>query len=275
MSSIWNPFREDLIYFQLLCEEKNLSRTADRLGVSQPQVSKTIKKFEDLFGQQLFVRRAHGVELTLAGEELLKEVEHLQTRWRQYQLNGESHETGLKGQFSLGINASIAMSFFPTVIHGVLAEHPDLELRTHFLPSLQVTQKVTDLQLDLGVVAGPIRSPDLVVKRVRSDFVSLWKKNASSEPKIIYYHPEMIHVHRLLKRFSGKRLRALGDYQVISEICAQSSDAAGLIPSNIGELKGLHRYGERLFEVPVNLIVHREKLRTKPIKILFSELLKS
>lgn len=274
MSSIWNPFREDLIYFQLLCEEKNLSRTADRLGVSQPQVSKTIKKFEDLYGQLLFVRRAHGVELTQAGEDLAKEIEQLRTRWRQYQLNSDVDE-GLRGQFSLGINSSIAMSFYPEKIHELLAEHPELDIRTYFLPSLQVTQKVNDLQFDLGVVAGPIRSPDLVVKKVRTDHVALWKKSGSSDPKVIYYNPEMIHVHRLLKKFSGKRLRALNDYQVISEICVQNSDAAGLIPSNIAELKGLSRFGERLFEVPVNLIVHREKLKAKPIKILFSELLKS
>ena len=54
--------------FLLAAEMLNFSKTADKLYVSQPAVSKQISQLEDEFGFPLFIRTKNGLALTEAGE---------------------------------------------------------------------------------------------------------------------------------------------------------------------------------------------------------------
>jgi LysR family transcriptional activator of nhaA len=56
-----------LRYFWAVAHEGNLTRTAERLGVSQSALSIQIKKLEDRLGQPLFERRGRTLVLTEAG----------------------------------------------------------------------------------------------------------------------------------------------------------------------------------------------------------------
>lgn len=58
----------DLHAFAILGETRSLTRAAERLGVSQPAVSKRIRTLEERLGQSLVERRANRIALTPAGE---------------------------------------------------------------------------------------------------------------------------------------------------------------------------------------------------------------
>lgn len=57
----------DLRIFLTICETGNLSKAGDRLAISQPSLSRTIRQLEDGFGLRLFERNGRGVALTAAG----------------------------------------------------------------------------------------------------------------------------------------------------------------------------------------------------------------
>lgn len=61
-----------LKYFIAICEEKSVCSAAERLHISQPSLSCTIKELEKEYGVQLFKRQHKGMLLTAEGEELLK-----------------------------------------------------------------------------------------------------------------------------------------------------------------------------------------------------------
>ena len=61
-------------FFCCVAEEKNISKASEKLFVSQPAVSFSIKELEKEVGQKLFVRKSKGVELTLFGEILYDNV---------------------------------------------------------------------------------------------------------------------------------------------------------------------------------------------------------
>ena len=50
----------------------SLARAADRLAVSQPAVSKTLKELEEVLAAQLFERGKSGAALTEAGVDFLR-----------------------------------------------------------------------------------------------------------------------------------------------------------------------------------------------------------
>ncbi|WP_090674314.1 helix-turn-helix domain-containing protein [Aureimonas jatrophae] len=57
----------DLRIFKTICETGNLSKAGDRLGISQPSLSRTVRYLEEEFGLRLLVRNGRGVDPTEAG----------------------------------------------------------------------------------------------------------------------------------------------------------------------------------------------------------------
>jgi DNA-binding transcriptional LysR family regulator len=61
-----------LYCFVAVSQTQHLGRAADRLGLTQPAVSKTLTELEELAGTRLLVRRRAGTELTTAGTRFLR-----------------------------------------------------------------------------------------------------------------------------------------------------------------------------------------------------------
>lgn len=63
-----------LTCFLEVARERSLSRAAERLSISQPAVSKTLKELEDTLGVRLFERGKRNLDLTQAGLTFLRYV---------------------------------------------------------------------------------------------------------------------------------------------------------------------------------------------------------
>jgi DNA-binding transcriptional LysR family regulator len=59
-----------LVVFDALMVERNVTRAAERNGLSQPAVSKALNRLRGLFDDPLFVRRDHGMQPTARALEL-------------------------------------------------------------------------------------------------------------------------------------------------------------------------------------------------------------
>ncbi|MET9774360.1 LysR family transcriptional regulator [Streptomyces sp. NPDC006367] len=62
-----------LHYFVAVAEERNFTRAAARLSMTQPALSRAVKALERTLGTTLLVRAPHGLSLTPAGRTLLEE----------------------------------------------------------------------------------------------------------------------------------------------------------------------------------------------------------
>ena len=63
-----------LKYFVQVAKDQNFTRAAEHLYISQPALSKMIKKLESELGIPLFDIRTNGVYLTNYGEQLFHQV---------------------------------------------------------------------------------------------------------------------------------------------------------------------------------------------------------
>ena len=64
-------------YFIAIAEEGSISKAAERLYISQPSLSKYLKRLEENFGEELFCRESYPLKLTKAGELYLSYVKEL------------------------------------------------------------------------------------------------------------------------------------------------------------------------------------------------------
>lgn len=267
----WSPFKSDVEKFLKLCEIKNISRTAEKLGLTQSQLSKNLALLESEAGERLFVRKPQGIELTPFAQSMERSLLELRKTWNDMSEVQDSDEL-LSGQFTVGMHASIAMRIFPQILHPLLKQNPALNLQTEFHPSVDVARKVAALQLDVGFVINPLKNPDLVAKKLDTETVGIWGQKVPKEG-ILYYHPDMLMVQKTLKKFSKFRKVALMDYEVIAQTVQTDDQAVGLLPDPIARrydnLKLLHG---KIMEVNLNVIVHRERVKSKNLKKLFQAL---
>src|SRR5262249_31604483 len=63
-----------LVVFTALAEERNVTRAASRLLLSQPAVSRALQRLRHMFHDDLLIRTSSGYESTPKGERLLREL---------------------------------------------------------------------------------------------------------------------------------------------------------------------------------------------------------
>jgi len=74
----------ELLYeFIHLARSLNFTKSAERLNITQPVLSRHIKQLEEHFGTQLFRRDTHGVELTSVGHIFLEEVKKITNQYER------------------------------------------------------------------------------------------------------------------------------------------------------------------------------------------------
>src|SRR4051794_23560256 len=100
---------EDLTWFEELARTGNMSRAAERLGVSQPALSYWLRRLETRLGHALFRRSRSGTELTPYGERVRNHAGELRRGWEEFLQSLEADERELRARFRFGIHASVAL----------------------------------------------------------------------------------------------------------------------------------------------------------------------
>ena len=67
----------EMKYICTLWQERNFTRAAQRLYISQPALSATVRRVEKEFGIKIFNRTTKPLTLTPAGEEYIRSAEQI------------------------------------------------------------------------------------------------------------------------------------------------------------------------------------------------------
>ena len=111
-----------LVALQILLEERNVTRAAERLSVSQPALSKTLQKLRDAFDDELFTRTAHGLVPTPRAEELAQELPSLLEKIEHVLGNEGFDPMTFNGGFKLLLPPILSEALLP----GLMAELSDI-----------------------------------------------------------------------------------------------------------------------------------------------------
>src|SRR5579883_2422522 len=118
-----------LRYFVAVAEERNFTRAAKRLRITQPSLSSQIRKLEMEMGAPLLRRETRGVELTDAGKLLFEEARVILTDVERAKTCVARRVRGETGKINIGAaGATYFHPLIPAIIREFRKEHPDVVL---------------------------------------------------------------------------------------------------------------------------------------------------
>ncbi|WP_421850749.1 LysR family transcriptional regulator [Marinomonas sp.] len=82
---------QHLITFKALVETGSFTKTAKKLGLTQPAVSQHIQKLEREMGEPLLIRHGRTTDMTPAGEVLLQHIQELEACYKGFIASWKSH----------------------------------------------------------------------------------------------------------------------------------------------------------------------------------------
>lgn len=182
------------VFVAVVDAQCSISRAAEHLHVAQPAVTRTIADLESHYGAPLFERLNRRLSLSAAGKRLLEKARRLTDSFRHLDLEMCTGTANLP--LRIGATYTVGTSFLP----GLLRYRNGLRGRCPAAVVVRNTSLVEadllDSTLDVGIVEGPIVSPDIVEMAVTSDEVIMVgsreiaeqmkrKKNAETLPRII------------------------------------------------------------------------------------------
>jgi len=114
--------------FSTIVESGSLGRAAQTLNITQPALSRTIKRLEDQVGAALFERHSKGMHLTDIGQTLLPHATLLLRESARASEEIDAMRGLAKGTIRVGAVGSIACLTLPRAIEAVLARWPSLRV---------------------------------------------------------------------------------------------------------------------------------------------------
>jgi DNA-binding transcriptional LysR family regulator len=155
--------------FLAVGEEGSVTRGAERVGVSQPSVSRAVADLEQALGERLFDRGPKGVVLTEAGRVLIDYARRIFT------LEQEAGEAltdlrGLEsGTLSIGASTTIGDHLLPPVIAAFVASFPALRFAMEVANTEVIQAGVAGGRYDVGFTEGRVDASQFDVAVVAED----------------------------------------------------------------------------------------------------------
>ncbi len=110
-------------YFIAVAEELHFGRAAERLHMSQPPLSQTIKALEQRSSTELLTRTTRAVALTAAGEILLEQCRRLVNLAEEAETATRDAATGQIGRLRIGAVTSAFFDPLPVMLAGFRDRH--------------------------------------------------------------------------------------------------------------------------------------------------------
>ena len=243
-----------LRYFRKLAEVQHFTRAAERLYITQPALSNSIKQLENELGVPLFEQYGRNVRLTKYGREFNEYVsEGLDVIDKGIQI-AQEHANSLSGTIDIGTIFTVQSDYLPALLRtyrGIYGTQVDVRLYQGLTQGL--LEKLEDGTYDVAICAYadncpeiefiPVLTQDLIAvlhednPLAQQEYISL---DDLGKTKIVTYRPETSigsEVRDLIsdldldiKQWCDDEITLGGEVAVNPDLLGLSLDTLGLSP---------------------------------------------
>lgn len=188
---------------------KSYTKAAEALNLTQPAVTQHIKQLEEHYGVKLMQKKGRQISLTEEGELLLKNA-------KEFEANSILLERKLKDKssvikrYNIGATLTIGEFVLPRLLGDYKRIHNNIDVIMHVHNLVEVTQRISNGEFDLGIVEGPFDKSKFNHKKLKDDELVLV---ASPTSNFAYRESveigELINDGKLILREKGSGTRMI------------------------------------------------------------------
>lgn len=251
-----------LRYVQAIAKHGSLSAAARSLGVTQPTLTGAVKSLESELRTVIVHRGRDGVQLTAAGEALVRHAGEVLASVERMEHEIRGLEGDEQGRFVLGCHESLGAYFLPGFMREFLEASPRIELTLWNGTTAAVRDAVLSRDVHYGLLVNPMPHPDLVFVKLFHDamdfFVCVDEPEVDSHEGAIerlqrgplVYSGRVAQCQELIQRMTGERplaprMLSCGDLELVKSLTLAGL-GVGVLPRRVagyghpGRLRRLH-----------------------------------
>ncbi len=153
----------------VLAEHLHFARAASALHISQPALTKQIRKIEQKLSGPLFLRKPRQLTLTRAGEVFVSRARPL---LRDSQMAADLARSAMRGEAGLlrvGFGIASLATGLPDLIQRFRSRFPGVQISMRDMSTPAQLDALENRDLDVGFVRLPVSRPDLASSPVLRD----------------------------------------------------------------------------------------------------------
>lgn len=142
----------ELIYVKTIAEEKSITQAANKLFLTQPSLSKCIKKIESSLGTKLFKRTSTGLILTYAGEKYYQFAVEILKKYDDFKIEITDINNLKKGLVRIGITRFLATYLLPIILPKFKQRCPNIDINIFEDNSTELEKALSYGKLDFAIM---------------------------------------------------------------------------------------------------------------------------
>ena len=152
-------------YFLAVCELLNFTRAAERCNVSQPALTRAVKKLEEQLGGPLFRRERNLTHLTELGRMMKPHLEQSLAGVMAAMATAQDFQSLEKAPLNLGVMCTIGPSRLIGLMSKIRRDLPGIELTLHDVVPDEVVDRLLAGSLDVALFGLPEGLPERFDRR--------------------------------------------------------------------------------------------------------------
>lgn len=160
---------ESLVVYVTVVEQRNFSRAAELLHLSQPGVSLQIRNLEKELGVKLMNRSPKWVKLTEAGELFYRRAKEMLNLYESVKLDLARLNDTVSGSLHIGASFTIGEYVLPRLFSSFAKQYPDVDMGMTIANSTEIVSALRENKIEVGLIEGSIEAADLEVVHFMKD----------------------------------------------------------------------------------------------------------
>jgi len=152
--------------FLAVADELHFGRAADRVGATQPAVSRHLQLLEAELGYALLLRSSRNVALTAAGKALRSGIASHVEAMDLAVNEARAISTASAGRLRIGYVANLSYVFLPQLLERLRQRVPHAAFEVHESPTPRQIDALNTGRLDVGIALAPLDDSSLMQRRL-------------------------------------------------------------------------------------------------------------
>lgn len=162
-----------------IAEQGSLGAAAQRLGLAQPALTRSVRELEHELGVSLFERKATGMRLTAMGDVFIRRARAVQAEIHRSREEIDQLKGLMTGKVSVGLSIASSIALLPSLIKPFSARFPGvvIKITEGFFPDLRLKILEGDMDFYVGPMLEHPQSRLLAIEElIKNDLIVVGRR---------------------------------------------------------------------------------------------------